>query len=194
MSQKIQILHRTLWVLGTAFALTLGMSSIASAQTPVWDNEYVGSVHSKFKVKSCGHEQNSGEAVVNLWGPGNEGNTCFGVPCGEGTWAINVPNSGNVRLAGIVHNTSGNGKKLYLRFFEHTRKYLEGSFFDAKGELCQITPLPDQVVFTQAVIKTNKLGSKAQTKIRAKYGAVVNIGGALKQAQFRFNSTATAIY
>ena len=194
MSQKIQILHRTLWVLGTALALTLGMSSIASAEMPVWDNEYVGSAHSKFNVKSCGYEHNSHEAIVNLWGRGNEGNTCFGLPCGQGTWAINVVNSGNVRLAGTINYASRNGKKLYLLFFEHTRQYLEGSFLETKGDLCGIaSPLPDDVVFTQAVIKTNKHGTKAQTRIRAKYGAVVNDGGALKEAHFRFKSTAKVI-
>jgi hypothetical protein len=192
MSQKIKILHRTLWVLGTAFALTLGMSSIASAQAPpAWDNEYVGGGVSKFEVNSCGKlPVGSVIIVANLWGPGLNPS---GFPSEYGTWGIDIDSPFN-RFAGTINHTSGNGKKLYLQFFPVTRSAISSTLQTLKGEVCGISPLPDTIVFTQAVIKTNKMGTKIQTKIRAKYGAIVNEGGSLKQAQWRFNSTAVAVY
>lgn len=194
MNQKIRILNNTLWVLGTVFALTLGLSSVASAQAPAGVSEYVGSSNTKFRVSSCGHTTTSSEALVKLSGSGDEGDTCFGIPCGEGTWAVTVENSGNFRLAGVVDSTSRNGRKLYLNFFEDTRNYLLGSFLEAKGDLCEITPSPDQVLFTQAAMKMNKMGTKVQVRFRAKYGAIVNDGGRLKPAQWRFTSNAVLTY
>lgn len=191
MNQKIRILNRTLWVLGTALALTLGMSSIASADTPVWDDEYGGTVVTKFKVKSCGQVRDTGGVVVNLWGPDNNDG---GYLHEYGTWGIAVGPDSVDRFAGTINSTSRNGKKLYLSFFPGSREKVDLALDDLKHELCEVAALPDDVTFTQLVMKTNKLGTVVQTNLRAKYGAIVNEGGRLKPAQWSFTGKAYTDY
>jgi hypothetical protein len=181
MNEKTRKLTSTLCATGMTFALVLGMSSAANADAH-WANNYLGTATDKFQVNSCGKDQASGEMAISLYGPSDQHE--------YGTWGISFGPNAEDRFAGTINHISGNGKKLYADFYVDSREKLAGQLDEWKGDLCDITPLPDEVVFTQFVIKTNKKGTKVQTKIRAKYGAIVNEGGKLKQAQFRLNSTA----
>ena len=181
MNEKVGKLTSTLCATGMAFALVLGVSSAANADTH-WANNYLGTATEKFQVNSCGKDQASGEMAISLYGPSDQHE--------YGTWGISFGPNAEDRFAGTINHTSGNGKKLYADFYVASREKFDANLDEWKGDLCDISmPLPDDVVFTQFVLKTNKKGTKVQTKIRAKYGAIVNDGGKLKQAQFRLNGT-----
>ena len=143
MIQELRRFTNSLRTTGMAFALVVGVSFAANADTH-WANNYLGTATEKFQVNSCGKDEGSGDIAVSLHGPSDLHE--------YGTWGISFGPDAEDRFAGTINHTSGNGKKLYADFYVDSREKLAGQLDEWKGELCDITPSPDDVVFTQFVM------------------------------------------